>query len=137
MINSIRKAIASKLLELYPTYPIHKNDVPQNFKPPCFIVYIIDQNYDKRINTKYKSMISFDVAYFSDKPTTTIKDDCLDKQQVLLRAFDLIGTFRVLNKQCSITDNVLHFTFDINYSELLEETDSLMQNATTITIERR
>lgn len=133
MINSIRKAISSKLLELYPACPIYKNDVSQNFKPPCFVLYIIDQNYDKRINTKYKSTISFDVAYFSDKPTTTIKDDCLNKQQELFRAFDIIGTYRVLNKQCSITDNVLHLTFDINYSELLEETFSQMQTATTTT----
>lgn len=118
MVSSVKKVIKNKLLEIYPGYTIYDEDVPQNFKAPSFLIILIEQDYEKRLADKYKSQLSFDVAYFSDKGDTEIKEDCLGVQLNLFRAFDIIGTYRVLNKQAGITDNVLHFTFDINYSEL-------------------
>ncbi len=118
MISSVRQAIVNKLLECYPGYTIYDEDVPQNFKSQSFLITLIDQDYRKRMNDKFDSVLSFDVAYYSDKENTEIKEDCLDAQLNLFRAFDLIGTYRVLNKQANITDNVLHFTFEIRYSEV-------------------
>jgi hypothetical protein len=131
MVSDIKSAIVYKLKELYPTYKRYTDDVPQNFVPPGFVIFEIDQDYEKRINTKYKSRIGFDVAYFSDKPTMEIKSDCLVVQEVLHREFDLVGTFRTVNKNARITDNVLHMTFDINYSEMKTETVIPMQTQTT------
>ena len=138
MINDIKSAIIAKLKEIYPTILKRYTDdnVPQNFKTPSFFVSVIDQDYRKRMNVKSKSMVSFDVVFFSDKNTASIKSDCLDKQEVLLRCFDIIGTtkkFRVMNKSAQITDNVLHLTFDVNYSEIKEEAVILMQEQTTNT----
>ena len=132
MINSVRQAIVDKLLEVYPGYTIYADDVPQNFKKQSFLFSLIDQDYNKRVSNKYKSLLSFNVAYFS-KLTTDIKADCQDKQLSLFREFDLIGTYRVLNKQSTIVDNVLHFTFDIKYSEMKVETGTPMQTQTTNT----
>lgn len=131
MISNIKQAIVNKLLELYPDYTIYDEDVPQNFKTPSFLISLIEQNYSKRLNNKYKSTLSFDIAYFSDVDSTEIKNDCLDVQIDLIRAFDLVGSYRVLNKQATITDDVLHVTFDINYSELKEEEFTKMQKQTT------
>lgn len=131
MISNIKQAIVNKLLELYPDYTIYDEDVPQNFKTPSFLISLIEQNYSKRLNNKYKSTLSFDIAYFSDEDSTEIKNDCLDVQIDLIRAFDLVGSYRVLNKQATITDDVLHVTFDINYSELKEEEFVKMQKQTT------
>lgn len=131
MISNIKQAIVNKLLELYPDYTIYDEDVPQNFKTPSFLISLIEQNYSKRLNNKYKSTLSFDIAYFSDEDSTEIKNDCLDVQIDLIRAFDLVGSYRVLNKQATITDDVLHITFDINYSELKEEEFVKMQKQTT------
>ena len=131
MISDIRRAIRYKLKVLYPTYERNEENVPQDFTTPAFTIYEIDQEYEKRIGTKYKSRISFDVAYFSGKATTEIKSDCLAVQEVLLREFDLIGTFRVQNKKAKITDDVLHMTFDISYSEMKVETGIPMQTQTT------
>lgn len=133
MISNIKQAIVNKLLELYPDYTIYDEDVPQNFKTPSFLISLIEQNYSKRLNNKYKSTLSFDIAYFSDEDSTEIKNDCLDVQIDLIRAFDLVGSYRVLNKQATITDDVLHITFDINYSELKEEEFVKMQKQTTNT----
>ncbi len=121
MINNVKQTIVNKLLELYQEYTIYDEDVPQNFKKQSFLISLTDHDYSKRLNNKFKSLISFDIAYFSNKKVTEIKSDCFDKQLILFRAFDLIESYRVLNKQATITDNVLHFTFDINYSEIKEE----------------
>lgn len=131
MISDIKQAIVNKLLELYPNYVVYDEDIPQNFKTPSFLITLVEQNYNKRLNNKYQSTLSFDIAYFSDKSSTEIKNDCLDVQIDLIRAFDLVGSYRVLNKQATITDDVLHITFDINYSEVKEEEFVKMQKQTT------
>lgn len=133
MINNIKQAIVDKLLELYPGYTIYDEDVPQNFKKQSFLISLTDQDYSKRLNSKFKSLISFDVAYFSNKRVTEIKSDCQDMQMSLFRNFDLIGSYRVLNKQSNITDNVFHFTFDIVFSEIRDNKSDKMQKQQTNT----
>ena len=118
MISEIKQAIVNKLLEMYPTYTIYDEDVPQNFKTPSFLLTLIEQNYGKRLDNKYNSTVSFDVAYFSNKGKNKIKSDCQAVQVNLLRAFDLVGGFRIRNLQATIVDNVLHITFDVRYSEI-------------------
>lgn len=131
MISSVKQAIVDKLLECYQGYTIYDEDIPQNFKTPSFLITLIDQEYRKRINDKFDSVLSFDVAYFSGKENTEIKSDCFVVQLNLFRAFDLIDTFRVLNKQATITDNVLHFTFEIRYSEINDiQYDKMQQQQT-------
>jgi len=133
MINDVKQAIVNKLLELYPTYTIYDEDVPQNFKTPSFLVTVIEQNYGKRLANKYNSTVSFDVAYFSDKGKNEVKSDCQAVQVDILRAFDFVGSFRIQNKQATIVDNVLHITFDISYSELKIDEFAKMQTQTTNT----
>ena len=131
MISEIKQAIVNKLLEMYPTYTIYDEDVPQNFKTPSFLLTLIEQNYGKRLDNKFTSTVSLDLAYFSDKEKSDIKSDCLAVQTNLLRAFDLLDTFRVRNLQANITDNVLHITFNVNYSEIKIEEFAKMQTQTT------
>lgn len=134
MINEIRRAIINKLAELCPSVTRrYLDDVPQNFKPAAFMLSVYEQDHNKRLNTKYKSIVSFDLAYFSDKGAADIKSDCIAMQEILLRGFDLVGTYRALNKQARITDNVLHLLFDIEYSEMISITDPLMQTKHTKT----
>jgi hypothetical protein len=135
MISEVKQAIVNKLAELYPypAYNIYDEGVPQNFRKPSFLISLFEQDYSKRLSNKYQSLLSFDVAYFSDKGPNEIKADCHNVQLSLFRAFDLIGTYRVLNKQANITDNVLHFTFDINVSEIKEEESIKMQQQQTNT----
>jgi len=118
MISEIKRAIAQKIHEMYPSAAIYDEDIPQNFKTPSFLVTVIEQSYGKRLANKYNSTVSFDVAYFSDKGKNEVKSDCQAVQVNLLRAFDLVGTFRAQNLQATIVDNVLHITFDVRYSEI-------------------
>lgn len=133
MITNIKQAITNKLLEIYPEHTIYDEDVPQNFMTPSFLISLIDQDYEKRLSNKYRSDSSFEIVYFSDKGNTEIKEDCLNVQLNLLRAFDIVGTYRVINKKAQITDNVLHITFEIKYSEMKVETQIPMQTQQTNT----
>ena len=131
MIDEIKQAIAQKILEQYPSSTIYDEDIPQNFKTPSFLITVIEQNYGKRLANKYNSTVSFDVAYFSNKGKNKIKSDCQAVQVNLLRAFDLMGGFRAQSLQATIVDNVLHVTFNVNYSELKIEEFAKMQTQTT------
>lgn len=118
MINNIKQCIVDNLLNIYPSTTIYDEDVPQNFKTPSFLITLTDYSYSKRINNKFNVEVSFDISFFSDKEKTEIKNDCIKVQQNLFRGFDLITNYRVLDKQATIVDNVLHFTFKIKYSEI-------------------
>lgn len=133
MINNIKQTIANKLLELYPGYTIYDEDMPQDFNRQSFMISITNQSYSKRLDNKYKSSISFDISYFSNKEAEEIKPDCRNMQMSLLRNFDLAGKYRALNKKAAITDNVLHITFDINYSEIKTDASEKMQKQQTNT----
>lgn len=136
MINSVKQAITDKLAELYPAtndYIIYDEDIPQNFRKPSFLISLTNQDYRKRLSNKSVCLLSFDIAYFSKKGVTEIKNDCLSVQLNLLREVDLIGTYRILNKQAQIIDNVLHLTFDIRYSEIKAEPITAMQTQETNT----
>jgi len=133
MISEIKRAIAQKIHEMYPSAAIYDEDIPQNFKTPSFLVTMIEQGYGKRLANKYNSTVSFDVAYFSDKEKNDIKSDCHAVQENIMRAFDLVGGFRAQNLQATIVDNVLHITFNVNYSELKIEEFVKMQTQTTKT----
>lgn len=130
MINDIKQSVIDKIAELYPKttgYTIYDEDVPQSFKKKSFRVLLIDQDYNKRLSNINNGLLSFDIAYFSDKPVTEVKEECLLIQENLMRSFDLISNNRILNKKAGITDNVLHMTFDIRYSEIKEEEKAVMQ----------
>ena len=133
MIDEIKQVIAQKIHEQYPSATIYDEDIPQNFKTPSFLVTVIEQGYGKRLANKYNSTVSFDVAYFSNKGKNEIKSDCQAVQMSLLRAFDLMGGFRAQSLQATIVDNVLHITFNVNYSELKREEFAKMQKQTTNT----
>lgn len=132
MLNDIKQCIVNALLNVYPGITIYDEDIPQNFKTPSFLITLIEHNYAKRINNKFNAEVSFDISFFSSKEKTEIKNDCIKVQQDLFRSFDLIGTYRVLNKNATIVDNVLHFTFKIKYSEIKNEEVIKMKNIKTI-----
>lgn len=128
MVNNIKQCIVDNLLNIYPGITIYDEDIPQNFKSPSFLITLTDHSYSKRINNKFNGEISFDISFFSDKEKTEIKNDCIKVQQELFREFDLITTYRPLNKNATIVDNVLHFSFNIKYSEIIKENELKIKN---------
>lgn len=118
MLSDIKRAIIDKLQEEYPSRIIYEDDIPEMHETPSFLIMVTNQVYSKGLNNRYKSVLSFDIAYYSDKSTTDIKSDCYEVQVDLIRAFDIINTYRAINKKVTITENVLHLTFDIASFEM-------------------
>ena len=136
MVNDVKQAIVDKLNTLFPVadgYTVYADNVPQDCTTPYFLILLTKQVYSKRLNTKYRSTLSFDLAYYSNKETAEIRTDCYGVQEFILRAFDLIGTYRVKNKNIQIADNILHITFDVSYSEMKDESIVYMQQVETST----
>ncbi|MDU3526416.1 phage tail terminator family protein [Clostridium sp.] len=129
MINNIKQCIVDNLLNVYQDITIYDEDIPQNFKTQSFLITLTDHNYSKRINNKFNGEVSFDISFFSERDRFEIKNDCLKVQQDLFRNFDLITKYRALDKQATIVDNVLHFTFKIKYSEINSIEESKMVSA--------
>ncbi|MPN04553.1 hypothetical protein SDC9_151794 [bioreactor metagenome] len=131
MIDEIRQAIVNELKSLYPEAKRYLDNVPQGFARPSFRIAVIEQGYKKRLTGAYRSTISLDVAYFSAAGQAGILSDCLRVQETLLRGFDLVEGFRITSKDARVTDQVLHLTFDVKYSERQVEPGTLMGTVTT------
>lgn len=132
MVNDIKQYIVNTLASIYYEITIYDEDIPQNFNTPCFLITLVDHNYNKRIDNKFNGEVSFDISFFSSKERTEIKNDCIKVQQDLFRKFNLIGSYRPINKSATIVDNVLHFTFGVKYSEIENERIDKIQNIKTI-----
>lgn len=132
MVNDIKQCIVNTLISIYYEITIYDEDIPQNFKTPSFLITLVDHKYDKRIDNKFNGEVSFDISFFSSKEKTEMKNDYIKVQQDLFRSFNLIGSYRPINKNATIVDNVLHFTFDVKYSEVENERINKIQNIKTI-----
>lgn len=130
MTDDIILAVETQLKALYPNATVYCFYCPQNFKTPSFLISVVDQDYGRLLRGSFNSKLSLDVQYFSGEKSVDIKAtraDCVSMQETLLRRFNLIGRFRCINKDARITDNVLHFMFDIKYSERAVSADPHME----------
>jgi hypothetical protein len=117
MVNEIKQAIANILYELFPNAEIYDEDVPQGFKTPSFLIIVVESSYKKAIDEKYNASVSFDLAYFPEREYES-KNECYEVSQNILRTFDVLNSYKVMNKTSSITDNVLHVKFTVKYREI-------------------
>lgn len=135
MINSIETAVLKALQVDYPLtiYKYYIDNIPQDYVKPAFFLKVIDTVYDKRLDKKYRSTVTFDLSYYSDLYDEDVIAECINIQISILRILDFAGIYKILNKNARITDNVLHVTFDVAYSEMVTETGTAMQSQTTNT----
>lgn len=120
MISEIKQGIKDKLKEVYPTgYTIYDEELPAAYNKPAFYLTLTNQNYNRQMNNRFTSLLSFDLAYYSNSPE--LRSDCIQMQQNLLKAFHTVGSYHVLNRNAKIIENVLHITFEVRYSEVMEE----------------
>lgn len=123
MIREMKEVIKNTLTDTFKSFTIYDEKLPEIYEAPSFVIMVTNQDYSKRINNRYKNVVSFEITYFSNQDITNLKADCFEVHQTLVRAFDMIRTYRVINKKSSIADNVLHFTFDIEtFEKKVEET---------------
>lgn len=117
MIDKLYQEIAAGLKLIKPC-TIYREDVPQDFRTPCFMITFYDQNPSRGINGRLKNSVRVDLLYFPEDETN-YQEECWSVGQSLQREFQPAG-FKIKNRNMKITDKVLHFLFDVDYREYKE-----------------
>lgn len=125
MINELYKAIAAGLKSVK-SCTVYREDVPENFSTPSFMVTLYDQNPSRGINGRLKNSVRVDVLYFPENEVD-YQEECWTVGDSLRLEFQTAG-FKIKNRNMKITDKVLHFLFDVDYTEYREESDVKMQS---------
>lgn len=126
MQDTIKEAIKTKLLELYPDYSVYDEDLPGEYQKPSFLIQVKSQTYTSLLQGNYKNQMMLDISYYSNV-SETINGDCLRVSKSLLTGFDSVNHCRIRNKKAETIEKVLHFTFEIQYSVRKEEEFIKMQ----------
>lgn len=130
MINEIVKGIARALHETFgDEYTIYKENVPQNFTEPCFLIVHLRGTNDAKSPIRYFRHNLFDIHYFP-------KDELnarTEMRSVIESLFLSLEYINVLDNLCrgtkmsyEIIDGVLHFfiSYDMFVTkELVKEAD--------------
>ena len=124
MITELYKEIAAAL-KAVKDCPVYKEDIPQNFKQPSFLVEIYDQNPSRGINGRMKNTVSLDILYFPESHKNE-EAECWEVGEALNREFRP-EHFKIKNRNMKITDKVLHVQFDGDYREVKSEPLPMMQ----------
>ena len=124
MITELYKEIAAAL-KAVKDCPIYREDIPQNFRQPSFLVEIYDQNPIRGINGRMRNTVSFDVQYFPESRENE-ETECWEVGEALNRGFQP-AHFKLKNRNQKITDKVLHFQFDVDYREIKVDPTPVMQ----------
>lgn len=133
MINELYRGIAAGL-KAVKDCTVYREDVPQNFKKPSFMVTIYEQSPSRGINGRLKNEVNLDVLYFpKNEGGAERQEECWNVGQALSREFAVPG-FKIRNRNLKIEDDVLHFLFDVDYREFKDIPGVKMR---TQTIEER
>ena len=104
-------------LKLVKDCTVYREEVPQNFKKPSFLVTIYEQNPSRGINGRLKNEVNMDILYFPEnRGKAELQEECWSVGQALSREFAVPG-FKIRNRNLKIEDYVLHFMFDVDYRE--------------------
>lgn len=125
MINKLYVNITTGLKAIKPCQ-VYREDVPQNFTQPSFLISFYGQNASRGINGRLKNLVNVDISYFPEDGHNA-KEECWFVGQNLIRELNVME-FRIKNRNLKIENNVLHFTFDVDYQQYRDDTTTQMQN---------
>lgn len=135
MIVELYKAISAECLKICPDAEMYRNNIPQGFKVPCFLVQVADTQAQRKLFDSQQIVQSMDVSFFPQGRKEERLFECEKMKEEMLRGFDVISvegiSFYVTGKSARITDDVLHFFFDVSYREKLIKDEPLMEELTT------
>lgn len=106
--------------------PIYREEVPQNFKTPSFMVLFDEVESSQGLNGRWKASVQIEVLYFPTDDSKQKNTECWTIGRRLRREFRM-SQFKIKNRSLKITDNVLHFNFTVEFREFADMNDSQMQ----------
>ncbi|MBP3037984.1 hypothetical protein J9303_00485 [Bacillaceae bacterium Marseille-Q3522] len=125
----ITQEIADTLAVLYPAITIYRNNQSQGFIEPCFFIKQIQATGKEELfNRQFRNYV-YDVLYF---PENEKASECEWMAESLQERFCYLRdrSLKVINKEHSISENVLHFTFNLKFRAVAETVETKMQQLT-------
>lgn len=119
MINKLYASIAAGL-KMVRNCTVYRDEVPQNFKQPSFLITVYEQEAAGGINRKRRSRVRFDVMYFPAEKSCGGAEECWLVGQEMNREF-YVKDFKINNRSMKIEDGTLHYMFDVAYCEFKEQ----------------
>lgn len=116
MINCLVNSLSKYLKDKYNVY-IYVDDIPQDFKQPCFYVGVLQTAKTELVGDRYILNIPIDIQYFNDENLEKKREmrqiaDELFNDLRFLTLVDYGGLIQGYNCHFDIIDNVLHFYID-------------------------
>nr|DAJ28782.1 MAG TPA: tail completion protein [Caudoviricetes sp.] len=111
MLNEIVNAIGLKLSENFEGIDVHREDLEQGFKEPCFFIDLLNPSEKQIVGNRYLRSYLFDITYFpKDKKAQEIFET-LDKLYTVLEYIKLDdgSLVRGIDRNSREEDKVLHF----------------------------
>lgn len=135
MTVELYKAVSVECLKVCPKARMYRNNIPQDFKVPCFLVTVTDTQAQRKLFNSLQIRQSMDVSYFPEAGKQERLFECEKIKEEMMRAFDVIGTeglsFYVTGKNANVTDDVLHFMFDVIYKEKKITNEPIIEDIST------
>ena len=123
----IIKAVGKTLKKHFNNEKIYDEQIRQGMKKPCFFVYEYNAEYSQQLGNRYENKKHFVIRRF-DFEDENIYERLRQTADKMLEIIDFIEdggiSFRCINVNYRIEDNVLHFFFDVKFDtakELPEE----------------
>ncbi len=113
LVDAVGKALHSRFSEV----TVYSEQVPQNFRKPCFLIRIPQSSQKPQLGKRYLQQYLFEVLYFPQKSN----DMQQEYRRILLELYDVLefikcsfGLFRSHNMRHEIKDNLLHFFMEFH-----------------------
>lgn len=120
----IQSAVSDRLKTNFPTYPVHVGEMPQEMIRPAFFMHILPVS-TKMENKYYRNRrINVEIQYFSPNETHLENLDMTDQLNEYFDSFLSVEDRKLMvsETRTRIENNVLYFTFDIEFSDSIDET---------------
>ncbi|MEA4848730.1 MAG: hypothetical protein VB106_15985 [Clostridiaceae bacterium] len=130
----IRNEAAHKLNSGFPGYYLYYDVLPQDFSMPCFLMQILSVSKTNENLYQFLKALTFNIRYYPDEGVST---GLLEMQDKLEELFDMalqagdrsIGIDRTKGE---ILEKVLHFTFDLSYTDSREDMNEGLEMMQTL-----
>lgn len=111
MLNEIVNAIGLNLSENFEGIDVHREELEQGFKKPCFFIDLLNPSEKQIVGNRYLRSYLFDITYFPKGKKAQEIFETLDKLYTVLEYIKLDdGTLvRGTDRNPREEDKVLHF----------------------------
>lgn len=124
-LTDIKKAINAVMRENFSGYNFYAPDVNEGFIRPCFFIELLPVTRDNEGGGIYSRRVSVVISYFSKNKTDLenikMQDELEEIFAQALKINDRVIT--IDNTSGYVTDGVLHFSFNIDYLDSIDEAD--------------